>query len=274
MAMALGNAEESFMEAIRHLMAKEAVPSEMATADWRLVDEAIRRRSLFSAQTTLGGYLEDIRAAVESIVNPMTGASKDRETKENPRGLVTSGLNPAEARSRLRSLLVDKYGYVPEEGKEGTLLDLSSDKRLDLVIRTNRELAQGAGKFVQSNADEDVVDLWPAWELVRYEDRAQPRDWEERWKLAAQVAGDVDAARVLEETGRMVALKSSDIWNQLGDGAGGYLDTLGNPYPPFAFNSGMWTDDVSREEAEEMGLLEEGEKAEPAQFDFGTLFGN
>jgi hypothetical protein len=48
---------------------------------------------------------------------------------------------------------------------------------------------------------------------------------------------------------------------------------LDNPYPPFAFGSGMWTEEMSRDEAQEAGLLEEGEKAEPAGFDLAGLFG-
>ena len=52
----------------------------------------------------------------------------------------------------------------------------------------------------------------------------------------------------------MVALKSSPIWQALGDGAGGYRDTLGNPYPPFAYNSGLDWSDVDAEECAELGL--------------------
>ena len=117
------------------------------------------------------------------------------------------------------------------------------------------------------------MDFYPAWELVRYEERVEPRDWEQRWRLAAQVVGDARAAGALELHGRMAALKESDIWQALGDGEGGYTDTLGNPYPPFAFNSGMWCDDVSREEAEEMGLLESGQEARPAKLSLADLFG-
>ena len=54
----------------------------------------------------------------------------------------------------------------------------------------------------------------------------------------------------------MVALKTSPIWQALGDGAGGYRDTLGNPYPPFAYGSGLAWADVSRDEAIELGLID------------------
>ena len=52
-----------------------------------------------------------------------------------------------------------------------------------------------------------------------------------------------------------MALKSSPIWAALGNGAGGFKDTLGNPYPPFAYSSGMGWEDVDRETAEQLGLV-------------------
>ena len=61
----------------------------------------------------------------------------------------------------------------------------------------------------------------------------------------------------------MVALKSSPIWQALGDGVGGFKDTLGNPYPPFAYSSGMGWTDISRRECAELGLDVDG-AASPA----------
>src|SRR5690242_1764264 len=116
--MTIADEPMPFVEAVKHLMNKEAVPSGMTSADWKMVDAAIRRQSLFSAQTTMESYLEDIQASVESIINPATGL---RGTTD----LVTTGLNPATARAKLREAL-RKLGYSPEPGKEGTLLDLSS----------------------------------------------------------------------------------------------------------------------------------------------------
>jgi hypothetical protein len=69
----------------------------------------------------------------------------------------------------------------------------------------------------------------------------------------------------------MVALKDDPIWQALGDGDGGYDDTLGNPFAPFAFNSGYETLDVSRKESVSLGLIGENEHADPAPIDFGTL---
>lgn len=254
-----------FREAVKQLAAKQLMPTELSSAELAQLPREVMRTSLTSAQTTLEGLLDRYKSGIESIVSP------DQVLRPGASVTTTEGFNPATLRSFIKDYL-DSISYKPAEGEEGTIKDLSSDKRVDLVVKTNVQLAHGAGRFIQENADPDVVDLFPALEFVRFEDRKEPRDWEHRWRIAARVAGDVDAARILELEGRMVALKSSGIWQQLGDGAGGYDDTLGNPYPPFAFGSGMWTEDVARDEAEELGLLDKGEKAEPAMFDLSSLF--
>jgi hypothetical protein len=88
-----------------------------------------------------------------------------------------------------------------------------------------------------------------------------PRDWPERWddaRIATIAEGSTDAY-----TGRMVALKNHPIWQALGDGAGGYRDTLGNPWPPFAFRSGMGVIEVSRDDAMDLGLIDETTQIPP-----------
>jgi hypothetical protein len=257
-----------FTEAIQSLVQKNLLPTSMGSAEIRALDAGLRRQSLFSARTTITRYLDDIKATVESVINPKQVA---RVLEDGTTQMVTEGFNPATARQNLREQL-RALGYQPSEREAGTIQDLASDARLNLVIKTNTEIAQGAGQFVQQNADAETVDAYPALELFRLEERKDPRDWAQRWRIAAQVAGDAKAAGVLEFTGRMVALKSSGIWQQLGDGAGGYEDTLGNPYPPFAFQSGMFTEEVSRDSAEELGLLDPGQPAQAARFDWATVF--
>jgi hypothetical protein len=88
--------------------------------------------------------------------------------------------------------------------------------------------------------DPDVLDAFPAQELVREEDRKQPRDWESRWTAAGGELID----------GRMVALKTDPIWTK--------ISRFGTPWPPFDFGSGMGLNDISRDEAEQLGLIEPG----------------
>lgn len=253
-----------FQEALAHLAAKRVLPTDLDSAGLRELDAGLRRQSLFSARTMIEEYLDDVKAKVESVLSPV------QAVREGQDQTVTEGYNPATARAAMREEL-KRLGYAPSEDEAGTIKDLSSDARLNLVVKTNVELAQGAGHFVQQN-DPAVVDLYPALELIRFEQKEKERDWAARWRFAAREAGDLKAYAALELHGRMVALKSSGIWKALGDGAGGYSDSLGNPFPPFAFNSGMWTQDVGRADATDLGLIQPGQTAEPAEFDLATLF--
>jgi hypothetical protein len=243
-----------FLEALRQLRGTRVMPTALGSAELQTqYSAAARRRSFTSARTLLTDLLESYRRNVESIINPTIERDPDRVTENNPEGFVTRGMDMATARLKAKQLL-QKLGYRPDPTKRGGVQDLSSDKRINLVLNTNVQLMQGAGHFIQGN-DEGTIEAFPCWELKRFEDREEKRDWPHRFRIASQVANDVDAARVLEQTGRMIARKDSGIWQELGNGAGGYMDTLGNPYPPFAFSTGMWVQDVAYEDAELLGLV-------------------
>jgi len=191
---------------------------------------------------------------------------------------VTEGATPASLTSDINKLL------LRFENGAALVAELNLGFKLDVANKVMR----GAGHFLTDQTD---VDEYPAWELHRIYDRDLPRgekrgpkgaiievpdeawDTEDgRWVKACADAGDDEALRVFNETGRMVALKSSGVWAALGAGAGGYDDTLGNPFAPFAFNSGYGTDGVPRLEAIELGLLATDERAKPADYDFKQLF--
>jgi len=276
-----------FTEAVQHLAAQDLMPTDLGTAGLRALSGSLKRQSVFSAHTLLEYHLQNIQDVVGSIVEPQTIERADRITPENPTGKVTVGMNPATARAALRKGLLD-HGYTPNADEAGTIKDLASDGRLDLVIQTNVDMAHGAGQFVQANLNADVLDAYPATELLPYDTSEVPRgerrgpkgailpdpdnSWEARWTAACDEAGDTDATDAFQSSSRMVALKSSGVWQALGDGAGGYDDTLGNPYYPFAFNSTRVTEEVDRADAEALGLIDPGETAKPADFDLSTLF--
>lgn len=162
-----------------------------------------------------------------------------------------------------------------------SLEDELADDRDISIHRIAEDVANGAQQFLAQNFDQTRLDEFPALELHRVYDREVPRgfrygkggaivpdpgqDWPSRWRAAAQESGDEIAARILRETGRMIALKSSGIWPALGNGAGGYDDALGNPFAPFAINSGFDTDEVSREDAVALGLMGGDDEAEPSK---------
>lgn len=253
-----------FESALQSLARRGVLPTNLKSGELRQLGAAFHRQNFVSAQTLLTDLLDGYKTRVETILNPLTVTRADGSQAQE-------GLDVATARTQIRELQAS-LGYAPEADQAGTITDLSSDARINLVLRTNTQLAQGAGNFLRAN-DPELLDLWPAQELYRLEPRDKHRDWEQRWTLAAQVARDPGALAALGNHGRMAALKSSGIWQELGDGAGGYEDTLGNPYPPFAFNSGMWTREVERDEAEALGLLTADTVVQPNPLDLAALFG-
>jgi hypothetical protein len=151
------------------------------------------------------------------------------------------------------------------------------DEGLEFSLeRTANEVAGGAMHYLNQNLTPETIEEFPALELHRVFDREVPRGseadpkgkengWGHRWQAACLKAGDEKAAACFAKTKRMVAKKSSGVWQALGEGAGGYSDCLGNPFPPFAVNSGMYTDDVSAKDTIALGLMKEGDTVRPAK---------
>lgn len=259
------SAPTPFREALRRLFVRRTMPTALSTAQIQQLDGDIQRGSLFSARTTLRSYLDRIRQTINTILDPKPGT----RTREDGTP-ITEGMNMADARLALKREL-QALGYQPDPDKRGTIEDLSSDRRIELVVRTNTEISQGYGQWIQGQ-DPAVLDAFPAQELYRAGSPRVARDWKRRWRAAAQASGDTDAERILRESGRMIARKDSPIWQALGDGLGlpddEANDALHNPYPPFAFNSSMDVRDVDRTTAVELQLVRMDEQLRPESQEF------
>lgn len=217
------------------ILAKTPVPMPWGSDEIRARYAAqIRERAFFSARTIQMDYV--------------------RRLQEVCAEYAAGRINAADARTGLQTVL-DELGL---SDRSGALTDLGSARRLNLILRTQRQMAASAARLAEQTPD--VLDAWPAWRLTRMGTRAVPRDdWPQRWHAAGERVGWRGAHR-----SQMVALKGSPIWQALGDGAGGFRDAIGNPYPPFAFGSGLDWMDVSREEALRLGLEPDGQAPEQA----------
>lgn len=178
----------------------------------------VKDAALFSARTTVDSYLKTLRGMIGDVAG----------------GNVTPQVAETKLKKALQSL-----GYRPETGfaghegevppaTPGSITDLSSSRRIELILDTNvkqaRSLAQIAG-----SADPMAAYMRPAWKLTRTGARKKPRgDWRRRWAAAGAACGWQGAAKQV-----FVALKTSPIWAKIGEGAGGFGDTVGTPYPPF-----------------------------------------
>ena len=210
----------------------ELLPTSLGSEELRRTVAAdILRQSIFSARMESARYLMQVR--------------------ETCAAMVSGAIDRATAVAQLTDHLA-QMGHSPLDG--GGLTNPAARRRLNLILETRTEMAAAAARVNGQTAG--TVYAYPAWELTRFEKRDEPRKWWDRWQAAGEA---VAWEGVVRDFGRMIALKSSPIWAALGRGAGGYRDTLGNPFPPFAFGSGMDWLGVDRETCVRLGLIGENE---------------
>ena len=212
-----------------------ALDTEEIRAFW---DQRRRNQAMFSARTTSTAYLERVKEVLQEYQDGL-GEAEPQATEDT----ITQG----RARARMQMLeALQGLGLVEgETGDSGRVVDLASSVRLNLIIETNAQVAHSLEQL-QSSSDPINRVMFPAWEFVRDEHRQEPRNWAVRWHESAQA---VNWEGVAQHAGdRMVALKDSPIWARLGS----YDDGLGNPFPPFSFNSGMGWEDVDADDWEEI----------------------
>lgn len=219
-------------DAVERISSRTPLGSALRTREWQeLVPAEIRDQAMFSAGVESARVLETMQRKLLEAVS-----LQRQNTAEG--GVLVS-----------RDEFVAKMkNVVAEEGLgtgEGGLTDISSAQRLRLIYDTQVDTAHAYARHV-AGQDEDLLDAFPAQELIRVENRETPRDWQSRWTAAGgKVFG-----------GRMIALKADPVWAA--------ISRFGRAFPPFDFGSGMGVEDVSRTEAEKLGLLKRGAPATPA----------
>ena len=205
---------------------KDLLPTTLGSEEIRgTIAADILRRSVFSARMASATYLAKIRDVCSRV--------------------LAGEINQATAVLELTQTLAD-MGHSPQDGNG--IDNPASLRRLNLIVDTQTQMAASVARI--DNETEGTIARWPAWELVRFERRDKPRkDWAARWRAAGESVGWQGALQ-----NRFIALKSSPIWAALGAGAGGFSDTLGNPYPPFAYSSGLDWREVTAEDCKRLGL--------------------
>jgi hypothetical protein len=231
--------------ALKHQHAKTVLPTSLSSGEiaeqW---PAEVRRHSVFSARTTHEGYIKDFARMLKNLVSG--DAVEDPATGElRPRG-KGEGFNPSLVRTRMQNYLKET-GYTPDTGTEGSLTDLSSDRRVDLIIDTQTKMAQGYARH-EAAQDPDVLEDFPADEMYRQRDSKTKRDWDITWNAARESLGEATSASLATgRDGPFVALKNDPIWTA--------ISRFGNPYPPFDYSSGMWIRDADYDLAERLGVL-------------------
>ena len=209
------------MTAAEKVLQRALVGSNLDSRQWNSIQAGLRDRAFFSSQVASARILH---AAREMAAERAGG-----------------NLSASEFRREMRKVL-GRDGYDAGDGR-GTIKDLMTKARLDVIQRTNVEQARGYVHHLEATAP-GAVAAFPAQELVRVRQRKNPRDWRKRWE---------DNGGKLYD-GRMIALVDDPIWTA--------ISAFDNPFPPFDFGSGMGVRAVKKSEAVRLGVVTAGELKE------------
>lgn len=230
-----------FKEALASLQSKGLLPTSLSSDQLANLPAEIRARSIFSARTTNAGYLQRIKDLTDQLLHPgfVRDVGADHRIGDLRPAQPGEYMDPATMRLKLKEALREiSYDPIQEDVVPGTLKDLSSDARLNLIIQMQSDSAWGYGAFIRGQ-DPAALSAAPAQELFRAEARKEPRNWPQRW---------MNAGGQFYGGGRMIALKNDPIWTDISE--------FDQPYPPFDYGSGMWVRDIFRPEAIAFGLVD------------------
>ena len=210
---------DALSDAARAFARKRNIPTELLSADFDLVNGWLKERAFWLAGVADGEILQGFRREVEKMLRGESGGT--------------------ESMGRLWDML-ERKGYKPPEGTEGTIKDLRTWDRMSVSLDTNVSLARGYGMRFRA---QQSLRAFPAWRFFRLGQRMVPRKWEIRWDKAAEATAGIPGA------GDFVALINHPIWRA--------LSAFGTPYPIFDYGSGMNVKAVPRSEAKKIGLLDD-----------------
>lgn len=226
-------------EAIAKMGSKSPVGSVLTSAQWQDVPLALRDRGMFSARVESVRFVAEMQRKLTKQVGML------REQVAHGQAFVTRDSFIGD----MKQLAEDLGVQTTDTAGAGGLQDIRSRRRLGLIHDIQTQQASEYARW-KMDQDPDILDAYPAQELVRIEGRDAPRDWRAIW---AQHGGPTPG-------GRMAALKSDPIWAA--------ISHFGTPYPPFHFQSGMGLAEIPRDEAEELGLIAPGQTPTPASVGF------
>lgn len=216
------------------------------TAGIRELAAEVRYTGVWTARGTSLAFAQEIKDAVDAVL-----ANQSDEQA---------------AMLRLKVKLA-ALGYDPETGgfpdgkvapvTKGTLQDLSSYRRMKLIIETQVALMVGRGDKLRGETPEELRGF-PAWELIRELPRGEHRDWPARWAIAGGKEPGPEfpknGHRVGYQSTGMIALKGDPVWGELGSSEN-FKDALDVDHPPFAFESGMGWRSVSLARCQHLGIV-------------------
>lgn len=174
---------------------------------------------------------------------------RSKDTRINAEGEVVQtlrvGSRDAFVSEMQRFLIEEGFGSPVPEKKQSLvqqMRDIRSNRRLETLFKTVTDQAHGLGALKMS-MDEEIRELFPAWEFRR--------------------EGHVNDPRPLHEKNRGAIRRKDDtrFWNRMNSPK---IGGFGKPYGPWGFGSQMGTREVPRAEAVRRGVIS-GDETPKAQ---------
>lgn len=225
----------TFKEAIEFILGKEEVPTdEWDPSLWEGEERDVAMRAFFSSRVENARFLDRARSF---LFDTLANTTEKVTGPDGVERIALRGGGRATFVRRMREFMI-REGMVSGEEEffqvnQRDVRDIRSERRLRLIYDTNMRQAYGYGQWKQGQTPA-ILRRFPAQRFVR--DREV----------------FVERPRHTKHEGD-VRLKSDEAYwadYQNDPAIGGF----GVPWPPFGFGSGMGVRDVSREEAEKLGL--------------------
>lgn len=225
----------TFKEAIEFILGKLSIPTdEWDRSIWEGEEQEVALRAFFSSRVENARFLDRAQAFIFDTLANTT------EKVTGPDGVERIALRGGDRGTfvrRMREFMI-KEGMVSGEEEffgvnDRDIRDIRSLARLELIYDTNMRQAYGYGQWKQGQTP-SILRRFPAQRFVR--DREV----------------FVERPRHAEHEGDVRLKSDEEYWAdyQNDPAIGGF----GVPWPPFGFRSGMGVRDVSKEEAEKLGL--------------------
>lgn len=221
-----------FEDALRFLLTKEQLPAEWDASTWQAQEPDFRARAFFSANVESARFLDRAQGLIFDYL------AKVRDEVTTPDGEQTTALRVAGRADfvmLMREFMLEEGMATMEElpgVNQKDVTDIRSMSRLNLIFDTTVRQSYGFGQWKQGT-DPEVMQDWPAARLIR--DRGV-REFRPRHQ---NNLGEV-------------RLKTDPRWAEFHNARD--IGGFGVPWGPFGYNSGATLEDVSREEAEDLGL--------------------
>lgn len=229
-------------EAVARLDARTPVGSVLRSAEWAELPRQLQQSAHLSAGVEWARFLSESKGLLSKSISLTREQLGNGKTALIDRSSFIGDMRRVVAGGRAS-------GAIAAPDAPGTLTDIGSRVRLGLIFDMQTRSAHGYTEW-KSGQDSDLLNLWPAQELLPSTARQPRGDWDARW----QAAGDsVNWEGALRD--RMVALKTSPIWAA--------LSRFGVPWTPFDFGSTRQLRDVARAQAIEWGLIAETTQLQP-----------